>query len=364
MEAELNVNGILDEMAKVSDEIFFIYNPYTSRFTFVNEAFREITQLSTNDVYENPGSLLQIIHPEDVSYVKQTFGTLAGRTENSLMDFRIYRPDKAERWIRLKIYPIVEDNRVQYITGVTEDDSARKNSIFNMEKVNGWKNATLQIISHDLRGPIGIVKTLASAIAKHFPGEEHKQAREWLSMIEKISKRNLDLIKNVLSEESLSTAEVEISKERLDLVWEIKQSMDIFYDSQEDISKTIACTYSHEKVFGEIDSMKFQQIITNLVGNAIKFTKDGGKIKVHLEKLEKSAVVTVEDNGIGIPRKLQPLLFKKRTDAGRTGLKGEESVGLGLWIVKTLTEAHNGRVWFESEEHKGTKFYVELPLEN
>jgi two-component system sensor histidine kinase VicK len=83
---------------------------------------------------------------------------------------------------------------------------------------------------------------------------------------------------------------------------------------------------------------------------------------VHLEKLENSALLTVEDNGIGVPLKLQPFLFKKRTEAGRTGINGEKSVGLGMWIVKSFAEAHGGRVWFESEEQKGSKFYVEIPL--
>jgi two-component system sensor histidine kinase VicK len=109
--------------------------------------------------------------------------------------------------------------------------------------------------------------------------------------------------------------------------------------------------------------MKFLQIVNNLISNAIKFTKENGVIKVDLQQLEKSVLITVADNGIGIPKSMQPVLFKKYTKAGRTGVDGEESVGLGMWIVKSLTEAHNGRVWFESEEDKGSKFYVEIPVE-
>lgn len=107
--------------------------------------------------------------------------------------------------------------------------------------------------------------------------------------------------------------------------------------------------------------MKFLQIINNLVSNAIKFTRENGQITVQLEKLEKTALITVADNGIGIPKSLHPILFNKYTKAGRKGVDGEESFGLGMWIVKSLTEAHKGRVWFESEEGKGSKFYVEIP---
>ena len=99
-----------------------------------------------------------------------------------------------------------------------------------------------------------------------------------------------------------------------------------------------------------------------MVSNAIKFTGENGRIKVHIEQLEKTFLITVTDDGIDIPKKLQPILDNKYTQAGRSGLEGEESVGLRMWIVKTLTEAHNGKVWFESAPKKGSKFYVEIPL--
>lgn len=108
--------------------------------------------------------------------------------------------------------------------------------------------------------------------------------------------------------------------------------------------------------------MKFLQIVKNLVSNALKFTAEEGLIKIHLEQPENSFSLTVEDDGVGILKNMQPILFKKYTAAGRKGVDGEESVGLGMWIVKTNTESHDGKVWFESEAGIGSKFYVEIPL--
>jgi two-component system sensor histidine kinase VicK len=139
--------------------------------------------------------------------------------------------------------------------------------------------------------------------------------------------------------------------------------MKLFLHSAREIKKEFQFTYSDEQIYAEIDSMKFLQIINNLISNALKFTGNNGIIKVHLEELENTVLITVTDNGIGIPKKLQPFLFTKYTKAGRTGVDGEESVGLGMWIVKSLTEAHGGRVWFESEEKTGSKLYVEIPQE-
>ncbi|MEX8547646.1 MAG: ATP-binding protein [Mucilaginibacter sp.] len=355
-------NEILKEMTEQSEDVFFVFNAIEKRFAYVSSAFDHITKRSCTELHNHPLSLLEIVHQEDLEYVKENFDLLLSKKTESLLDFRICRSDKAERWIRLKVYPIIEGNQVQYLSGTAVDDTARKVSIFNMQKINGWKDSVLEILSHDLRGPIGTVRMLAEAIANKLPEAENKQIHQWTDMIRDISKRNLSLIKNILTRESLDTAGVEISKERVNLIWEINEVMHIFIQSQKNLDKNFEFTHSHDNIYAEIDSMKFLQIINNLVANAIKFTKENGQIKIHLEKLEKSVLITVSDNGIGIPKNLHPVLFNKYTEAGRQGVDGEESVGLGMWIVKSLIDAHGGRVWFESEENKGSKFYVELPI--
>jgi two-component system sensor histidine kinase VicK len=351
---------ILAKMNAQADEVYFIFNTNKNLFEYVNTAFEIITKKHTSELFENPKLLFKIIHKQDVDYIKRAFKYLLKKKDKSLLNFRICRPDQTERWIRLKVYPIIEANKIAYLTGTAEDDTARKLSVFNMQKVNGWKDSNFEILSHDLRGPIASVQMLSSIIVKKVP--ENKEVHKLTKMIEDISKRSISLIQNLLTRETLDTAEVEVSLERLDVVWEIHQAMDIFIEAQETIQKCISYTHSHDNIFAEIDSMKFLQIVNNLVSNAIKFTQDHGKIKVHVEKLERTFLITVSDDGIGIPKSLQPALFKKYTKARREGVKGEESIGLGMWIVKTLTELHKGRVWFESEPKKGSVFYVEIPF--
>jgi two-component system sensor histidine kinase VicK len=120
---------------------------------------------------------------------------------------------------------------------------------------------------------------------------------------------------------------------------------------------------SDPSIYVEIDEVKFIQVITNLISNAIKFTQDDGRITVRVEDKEDSGtlLITVEDNGIGIPKKYHASLFDKFTKARRPGLRHEPSVGLGMSIIKTIVEWHKGRIWFESEENKGTTFYIEIP---
>ncbi|MEJ7560020.1 MAG: ATP-binding protein [Pedobacter sp.] len=355
-----NTSSIFGKMIELSEEIVFIYNIEKRCFDHVNEAFAEITQMDSAALFENPQLLFDFVHIEDREYIQEKINSLLQNKNLSVLTFRIIRADQQQRWIRVKFYPIIENDIIVYITGIGEDDTVRRASLLSMEKINAWKNASLEIVSHDLRGPIGTMKMLASVINRKLPDnpEIHKLA----SMIEEIANRNIELIKVLLSKETFESHEVQIRKERLDVVWEINQALEMYIKAQDDIKRVITFTYSHKKVFAELDSLKFLQIVNNLVSNAIKFTDENGQIKLHVEKLEDAFLFTVQDNGIGIPIHLQPLLFKKYTEAGRDGLKGEESVGLGMWIIKSMVEEHGGTIWFETKERLGTTFYVKISL--
>jgi two-component system sensor histidine kinase VicK len=351
---------MMTAMMDKANEMFFVFDMQQLVFTYVNPACEVVTRRKITELLNNPISFLNAIHKEDLSYVKDSLKVLSTKKDSSLLDFRIVRPDNRERWIRLKAYPIIDNDEVQCLVGIAEDDSARRVNIYNLEKVNAWKNTNLEIISHDLRGPIGIVKMFSSAISNKMP--ENKEIQKLAELIGEISQRNINLIQNVLSSEALDTANLEARKERHNVVWEAGQAMDIYIKSQQELHKRIIYTSSHDSIYASIDNMKFLQILNNLVSNAIKFTGENGLIKVHLEQLENSFLLTIDDDGVGIPKKMQPILFKKYTPAGRRSVDGEEPVGLGMWIVKMNTEAHNGKVWFESEADIGSKFYVEIPF--
>lgn len=116
-----------------------------------------------------------------------------------------------------------------------------------------------------------------------------------------------------------------------------------------------------DRMWVEIDDVKLLQVINNLLSNAVKFTHAGGIINIKLEETESTLLVAVRDNGIGIPEELQPFLFDEFTKARRKGLKGEETVGLGLSINKKLIEVQGGKIWVESREGEGTTFFIEIP---
>jgi len=152
---------LLKSMVEQADEAFLIYNIPEGRFIFANRAFESITRKSREQLLNEPSSMIEVIHPEDQELAKKRFMQLLRKRTSTLLDFRIVRPDEMERWVRLKVYPIVREHKVVFLMGIMDDDTARKASILNMQKINAWKDSTLEILAHDLRGPMSIVKMLS-----------------------------------------------------------------------------------------------------------------------------------------------------------------------------------------------------------
>jgi len=126
-------------------------------------------------------------------------------------------------------------------------------------------------------------------------------------------------------------------------------------------SKTIHLVSRVVPAYVLLNHEKFHRVIDNLIGNALKFSRERSKIEIDITKNDFHIIIEVKDQGIGIPKEKLPIIFEAFTKAGRPGLKGEQSTGLGLSIVKQIIEKHNGTIEVESEEGKGSTFRVTLP---
>ncbi len=174
-------------------------------------------------------------------------------------------------------------------------------------------------------------------------------------------KQSTDLIADLTQREFLEMAEVDLVKKRVDIAVKLKEVMEEYRKSEWTTERIFKFSSSSENIFLELDESKFMQVVNNLMTNALKFTKKQGVISLTVTDQTDSVLFTFSDNGIGIPEKYHNALFEKFTEARRKGLNGEPTVGLGLSIIKTIIEWHQGHIWFESKEDAGTTFYVEIP---
>jgi len=157
---------------------------------------------------------------------------------------------------------------------------------------------------------------------------------------------------------------VEILPQPLELIGFIKKQLDELKPLL--VKKNLKVIFKkHPKTLNiNTDHTTFNNIVQTLLANAIEYTPQGGTINISLEKKDKFFHFVISDTGIGIPKKAQATIFNKFTRADNAKLVKASGSGLGLYIARRATELLDGKIWFESQEDKGTTFHVELPLES
>lgn len=351
------------KLAEQANQVFFGFNPDSHQFLYINPFFEQIWQQEKESVMENPASLLTTIHSEDKDYVIKNFQELLQGIDKKDIEFQIYLDDQTVRWVSLTAFLYEEPSGQQIIAGFVEDISEWKKKNDILKKYASKKNAVLEILSHDLAGPLASIQGLSALAVKRLKPYENKEINDLMEKISSTCKQGIHLIREFVKQEFLESVQVDLIKKRIDIVRALREVMEQYQDSRQETNKTFHFFSDRDALNMQLDDVKFMQVINNLISNAIKFTPDGGVITVRLKEEEEHVFITVEDNGIGIPDHLQKGLFDKFPKARRPGLKGEPSTGLGMSIIKTIVDWHHGEIWFESQENKGTTFYIKLPKE-
>jgi PAS domain S-box-containing protein len=219
------------------------------------------------------------------------------------------------------------------------------------------------LAAHQLRTPISGVKWSLKALLDEDMGKINKKQREILEQAYKTNNKVVNLISDLLN-----VAEIEEGRylKKLSL-WSIEDIISSVINDFEPQFKNKGIRIKLLKPEGDIpkvmvDAEKLKLAFGNIINNAVKYTFGGGDIKVSLAKHEKYIEVEVRDTGIGIPLSQQSKVFNKFFRSSNVMKMDTEGTGLGLYIAKNIIEAHDGRIWFESEENKGTTFYFTIPI--
>jgi two-component system sensor histidine kinase VicK len=186
-------------------------------------------------------------------------------------------------------------------------------------------------------------------------------ALQALHLMERTCTASVNLIRDFVDNEFMESANLELKSERADLVAWLDTLLTEYQRSEQHLNLQFDFAATERPLYVNLDINKFEQVINNLISNAIKFTPDGGRISVAVARRGEQALVTIADTGVGIPAQWQPQLFDRFTKARRPGLRGEKTTGLGMSIIHTIITLHQGLITFESTEGQGTTFRIELP---
>ncbi|HEX3578925.1 MAG TPA: ATP-binding protein [Thermoanaerobaculia bacterium] len=220
------------------------------------------------------------------------------------------------------------------------------------------REEVLAIVSHDLRNPLNAVMLAASLLQtseKIAPDD-----REQLEIIDISAKRMQRLIEDLLDVTRLEGGkQLPIEPAPLDVQSLFEETYELFKSQAATASITLQCQAPKDVPPVYADRHRVLQVLSNLIGNAMKFTPPGGMITCRAEPEDAKVLITVADTGPGIPRENLGDIFNPYWQAKRTARLG---AGLGLPIAKGIVESHGGRIWVESEPGKGTKFFFTLPV--
>ncbi len=235
-------------------------------------------------------------------------------------------------------------------------------NITREKMVERIKTEFVSLAAHQLRTPLSAIKWTLRMILDGDLGEVSPDQKALLEKSYLANERMINLINDLLNVARIEEGRylykpqpedigiifsevIELHKEKAE-----RKKIEIIFKKPESLPKVL------------VDKEKIALAISNLVNNAIEYTLAGGKVTVEIQKREKELLCLVSDTGIGIPKDQQSRVFTKFFRATNAMRMQTEGTGLGLFITKNIIEAHGGKIWFQSEEGKGTTFYFSLPL--
>lgn len=267
----------------------------------------------------------------------------------------LIKSEKCERPVSIAAAPICKQKET--VSGVVILLHDRSQEL----EIDKMKTDFISSVSHELRTPLTSIKAYTATILRN-PNMSEEQKCEFLIIIDKESNRLAELVNGLLEISKLDSGEIKVIKQNIDIVNIVEQIIMSLKRTAEnkniilekDISGSIPLLLAHES--------RIRSLISNLINNAIKFTPDGGRVRIHLEHNENNLEIFVSDTGIGIPEKDIPHIFERFYRVYQPSLQ-IPGTGLGLAIVKEIATLHGGTVEVQSELGKGTKFRIVLPLE-
>ncbi len=300
-------------LAELSRHGIFSFDIKSCKFVYCNPSFREFVQV-VDDLLPD-SALSMLIHPDDESYVRESYARLLKSNKKKGLEFRLILPDQSIRTVRIEAFNTITKDKKRVITGIMEDITTHKAHNDTLNKFSNKKNALLNILSHDILGPLGTIQNLSAIINKKLITAENREMSKFINLIEKISKRSIAMVRNLLTQEFLETAEAELILRRTDIVAAVRGMIEQYQESDNVTSRTFTFSASNERILIHVDESKLLQALNNLISNSIKFTEDNGLLELSIEEEQDTVLFRLRDNTVSAFRKFTIRPFSRNSRA-------------------------------------------------
>jgi two-component system, OmpR family, sensor histidine kinase VicK len=316
------------------------------RIILINDAALNILNVSRETVLSS--SIIDVLGIGD----QYTFETLLEERDSLILDFST---DEELYILRASLSVIQKESG--FINGLI----VVLHDITEQEKIDRERREFVANVSHELRTPLTTMKSYLEALAEG-AWQDKAIAPRFIEVVQTETERMIRLVNDLLQLSKLDSKDYKLNKSWVNFSEYFHKVIDRFELTKSE-NITFVRKIPKEAIFIEIDKDKIMQVLDNIISNAIKYSPQGGKITFRVRELADEIIVSVSDEGVGIPKADLAKVFERfyRVDKARSRKLG--GTGLGLAIAKEVVIAHGGTIWAESKEHKGTTIFFTLPLE-
>ncbi|SIQ68776.1 HAMP domain-containing sensor histidine kinase [Halanaerobium kushneri] len=345
---KINVKKLLMEKEKSEAVVNNLSSPLIvtdkdHKIVLINETAKELFSLREDVLGTH---FLEVIKAEEIfEYIKNP----EAKEEKT---FLLKKNDK-KRHYRISTKQVIdEDEEYQFTVTLLED-------ITRLKEIDNMKSEFVSTVSHEFRTPLTSMNMGLNMVINEDTGELNEEQKELLEAAYEDVERLTELVNDLLDLSKIESGKIEMEFDKVDVNDIIEKTLNPFHKQAEEKEIELKFKQSEDNIFAYADPSKISWVISNLVGNALRYA-DEGKIEVDAEIKGRRVLVSVADNGPGIPKEYQSKIFEKFVRAGSD--KEEKSgTGLGLAIAKEIITAHNGRIWVDSEEGEGSTFSFYIP---
>jgi PAS domain S-box-containing protein len=326
---------------------------------FVNRAYLDYLQIQPAEVKES--NWQRFIHPDDRDGYVNAYRDAFANRETFIAQCRFRRFDGEYRWVKSVGLPRFSGSGefLGYV-GCTLDITDIKEAEERLREDDRRKDDFLALLAHELRNPLAAICTGLEVMSLAADPAQLSQVR---AMMERQSRQLVAMVDDLLEISRITRGKLELHKTRVTLADIVESAIETARPAIDQARHELSVEVPDEKLEMEGDPNRLSQILSNLLGNAAKFTPDGGHIRLTLEKHEDEALLAVRDSGIGIPAAMQDKIFDMFAQAGHPLDRSATGLGMGLTLAKALAEMHGGTIDVHSEgAGKGSEFRVRLPL--
>lgn len=245
------------------------------------------------------------------------------------------------------------------VTSLREQPEELRRMKERLQELDRQRSEFLGMAAHDLRSPLHKISLSAELLAGGSLPPEKRQ--KFLGIILRSAETMLQLLNDLLNITKIESGKLEIARQKINL----RSYLETIVEDNRDVAMqsgiTLALQVEDQTAEALIDPVRVEQVLTNLLSNAFKFSETGTTVSLRARKQESNTIIEVQDQGIGIPESEQSTIFTAFTERANKPLHGEGSTGLGLAICKRIVELHNGSIEVESVVGEGALFRVILP---